>query len=109
STGKTRVETLAELGRKPTLIAQHKIEDGINAVRKLLPRCWFDAKKCETGIEALRQYRADYDEKQKVFKTKPRHDWTSHPADAFRYMAMAYPTVRQAEPEEKKTGVFITL
>lgn len=108
-TGKTRVETLAELGRKPTLIAQHTVEDGINAVRKLLPKCWFDAKKCEAGIEALRQYRADYDEKQRVFKNTPRHDWTSHPADAFRYMAMAYSTLRPAEPEEKRPGIFITL
>lgn len=109
-TGKTRVETLGELGRRPDLIPDHNPMDGINAVRKILPKCWFDAKKCETGLEALRQYRADYDEKLKVFKNTPKHDWTSHPADAFRYLAMAYRLLKpDDEAQPKQIGVFITL
>lgn len=89
-TGKTRVETLVDLGRKPQIAPHVSIEDGINAVRQMLPRMRFHEPDCADGIEALRQYRTDYDEKLKAFKNRPRHDWTSHTADAARYMALAY-------------------
>ena len=89
-TGRTRIETLISLGRKPRLVADHKVMDGINAARLTMPRVWFDADKCRQGIEALRQYRADYDEKTRAFKDTPKHDWTSHTADAFRYLCMAW-------------------
>ena len=72
--------------------------DGINAARLSFHRCWFDARKCADGIEALRQYRTDFDEKLKDFKDTPRHDWTSHTADAFRYLAMAW---RELAPQAK--------
>lgn len=98
-TGRTRVETLISLGRKPMLVANHKIMDGINAARLTMPRIWFDAERCKDGIEALRQYRADFDEKTRAFKDAPKHDWTSHTADAFRYLCMAWR--EQAKPEEK--------
>lgn len=84
-TGRSRRETLASLGlRSVKVIAAQDIMDGINAVRLLLPRCWFDAERCKRGIEALRQYRADWDEKTKALKTRPLHNWASHGADAFR-------------------------
>lgn len=89
-TGRTRLETLAGLGRNPQLVKIHPVDDGINAVRQLLPRMWFDIERCGDGIEALRQYRTEFDDKTQSFKTKPRHDWTSHTADALRYGAMAY-------------------
>lgn len=95
-TGRTRIETLQNLGRKPCLVPSHKIMDGINAARLTIPRCWFDAEKCRSALEALRQYRSDFDEKTRAFKDTPRHDWSSHTADAFRYLAMAY---RELSPE----------
>lgn len=64
-------------------------EHGINSVRLLLPRCVFDAVHCQAGIEALKLYRAKYDEKNKILSAQPLHDWTSHAADAFRYLAVA--------------------
>ena len=82
--------------------------DGINSARLLLPRCWFDRTRCAAGLEALRQYRADYDEKLKTFRDKPRHDWTSHSADAFRYMAMAYKEI-EAEPPRKEPRMLTDL
>lgn len=97
-TGRTRVETLMSLGRKPTIVPAHTVMDGINAVRLTLPRVWFDRFKCAEGIEALRQYQADYDEKLRTFKDSPRHDWSSHPADAFRYLAMAYREIAAPAP-----------
>jgi phage terminase large subunit len=89
-TGRTRVETMKLAKLKPRLVPGHKIMDGINAARVLFPRIHFDAERCKDGLEALRQYHAEYDEKTKAYKDNPRHDWTSHAADAFRYLAMAY-------------------
>jgi phage terminase large subunit len=88
-TGKSRLEVLASLGLKGiTLAPLHRVEDGINAVRMLLPRCWFDAAKCARGLDALSLYRAERDDKHAVLRPHPLHDWTSHAADAFRYLAM---------------------
>ena len=98
-TGRTRVETLRSLGRKPRLVPGHEVMDGINAARLTIPRCWFDADACRDGLEALRQYRADFDDKARVFRDKPKHDWTSHTADAFRYLAMAWREARKPAPE----------
>lgn len=99
-TKKTRIETLLRLRRKPRLVPDHRVMDGINAVRETLPRCWFDADKTESGLECLRQYRSEYDEKKLVFSDNPRHDWTSHAADAFRYLAMAWRELAQPKPEK---------
>jgi phage terminase large subunit len=88
-TGKSRLEVLESLGLKNLTIApMHRVEDGINAVRTIIPRCWFDARKCARGIDALKLYRAEYDDKLQALKPRPVHDWTSHAADAFRYLAM---------------------
>ena len=87
-TGKSRMETLDGLGIRGKLLPAQAVDDGINAARMLLPRCWFDAGRCARGIEALRQYRTEWDDKRKVFRDRPLHDWTSHAADAFRYLAM---------------------
>lgn len=89
-TGRTRIETLISLGRRPVLVAQHKIMDGINAVRLTMPMIRWDAFHCSGLLEAARQYRADFDEKTRAFKDAPKHDWTSHYMDALRYLAMAW-------------------
>ena len=71
------------------IVPSLSLQDGIQATRLALTRAWFDYK-CEDGIECLRQYQREYDEDKKVFRDKPRHDWTSHGADAFRMMAIAW-------------------
>jgi phage terminase large subunit len=101
-TGKTRIETLISLGRNPKLVADHEVIDGINAARMTLPVCWFDKYRCADGIEALRQYRTEFDEKVRAFKKTPRHDWTSHTADAFRYLAIRYREFAKPEPKAEK-------
>lgn len=89
-TGKSRLEVLDTLGIHNVRIApQVRVEDGINAARLFIEKCWFDQTRCATGIEALRQYRAEYDEKQKTLKLRPLHDWSSHASDAFRYLALS--------------------
>lgn len=89
-TGTTREETLRglKLGRI-TVLPKLAVEDGIHAVRMLLPRCWFDAEKCERGISALKNYQKKWDAKAKIYLDTPLHDWSSNGADAFRYLALS--------------------
>ena len=87
-TGKSRKEVLEEAGLEITVAPRLSVADGIQAVRQLLPRCWFDIDKTKTGLDALRNYRREYDEKRAVFYDRPLHDWSSHAADAFRYLAI---------------------
>ena len=90
-TGKSRLETLDSLGVRNIQIApQLNVDDGIQAVRSMLGNCWFDAEKCEHGIEGLRAYHREYDDKNLVWKGRPAHDWVSHGCDAFRYLAVGY-------------------
>ena len=86
--GKSRLETAYSLGIKFKVIPKMKVADGINAARMLIPRCYFDRDNCAEGLDYLRQYRQEWDEKKKVFRDRPRHDYTSHAADAFRYLAV---------------------
>jgi hypothetical protein len=71
-TGKSRVETLQGLGISPRVLPAMPVDDGIQAVRTLLPRCWFDAERCARGIEALRQHRREYDDRLRAFKGSGR-------------------------------------
>lgn len=87
-TGKSRQEVLQEAGLEITIAPRLSVADGIQAVRRLLPRCWFDKDKTKQGINALRNYRREYNEKQNVYYEKPLHDWCSHAADSFRYLAI---------------------
>ena len=98
-TGKSRYETALGLGIKPITIAkQLPVDDGIQAVRMILPKCYFDKVKCAQGIAGLQDYRKEYDEMRKEYKNRPVHDWTSHPSDAFRMFAVGF-----QEPTKKKS------
>lgn len=90
-TGRSRVETLARLGVKARVLPREGVDDGIQAVRLLIPRSWFDAGKCAAGLEALRNYRREWNEKRDVYQPRPLHDWASHAADAARCAAMGLP------------------
>lgn len=77
-----------------SITPQLSLLDGIQAARWLLQRNVRFHPRTAKGIEALKQYHYEYDEDAKVFGTKPEHDWSSHSADAFRYVACA---VRNSE------------
>jgi hypothetical protein len=101
-TGRSIQETLRLLlKRHPRILPAQSVMDGINAGRVTMASAWFDADKCREGLEALRQYRTDYDEKAKAFRDRPKHDWTSHSADAWRYLAMAWRTLAPEKPKPK--------
>jgi len=99
-TGKSIVEQLAvhlDIA-KLSVVPDIGVQNGIQAVRLTLPRVWFDAEKCRDGIEALRQYQREFDEDKKAFRQNPRHDWTSHPSDAFRMLAVSWAEVADKPP-----------
>jgi hypothetical protein len=87
-TGKSRLEMLEEAGLEIKIAPRMSLDDGIQAVRRILPRCWFNVPKVQTGLNCLRNYRRDYDEKRKIFYERPLHDWSSHGSDSFRYLAL---------------------
>ena len=99
-TGRTRIEQLEDLGFKDKLeiVADHRLMDGISAARQTLPVCRFDKTRCTVGINLLKHYHAEYDEERKVLKPTPKHDFASHAADAFRYLAMGW---KQEQPERE--------
>ena len=87
-TGKSRLEMLEDSGLEVKIAPRMGLDDGIQAVRRLLPRCWFNVPKVQNGLNCLRNYRRDYDEKRKIFYERPLHDWSSHGSDSFRYLAL---------------------
>ena len=87
-TGKSRLEMLEESGLEVKIAPRMGLDDGIQAVRRLLPRCWFNVPQVQNGLNCLRNYHRDYDEKRKIFYERPLHDWSSHGSDAFRYLAL---------------------
>ena len=92
---KSRKEVAEGLGIRPIIVVQRArdsqaVMTGIQSVRNILSRCYFDEKRCWQGISALEGYRAEYDEEKKVLSNRPLHDWCSHGADGFRTFAVGY-------------------
>ena len=88
--GRSRIEIARELGVNFRVAPNWRVNEGIEAVRALLPRCWFDRQNCGQGVEALKLYRADFQGTREVFSKAPLHDWTSHAADSARYFAVTF-------------------
>ena len=102
SGGKSIIEQIASKIPLSSLkiVPSLSLQDGIQAARLALMRSWFDAERCHEGIECLRQYQREYDEDKKVFRDKPRHDFTSHGADAFRMLAIAWKEEDKTIPKD---------
>jgi len=109
-TGRTRTETMRGLGLNPVLVPMATKLDGVQAVRSTLPKCVFHTRTEPIGMSALEQYRREWDDEKKTFKASEVHDWTSHLADAFRYLSLAWRNVVELIEEPKrvpKPGQFI--
>lgn len=104
---KQRLEVMKECGLNPKIIKDHKLDDGISAVRQVLHRCRFDAERCQPGIKGLRQYQREWDQEKRIFKDIPLHNWASHRADAFRTLAMAYGEVVIQQPDPAPRALVI--
>lgn len=94
-TGRSIQELMKEKGRKVKIVPRLSLADGINVARTIFPSCYFDVERCEEGIQSLRHYRYEVIENTGSLSRQPRHDWASHGADAFRYLAIA---LRQPKP-----------
>jgi hypothetical protein len=85
--GKTRREVAYQMGLRFKVAPRMAIEDGIHAVKMLLPRCLIDVDNCSKLINALRHYHRKFSDKERTYKIKPVHDWSSHACDALRTLA----------------------
>lgn len=98
--GMTRIEKARQLGINFTIASNISIEDGIETVRSTLGKIWIDSS-CKNLIKALENYRQEFDAKRKIYKSQPLHDWSSHWADAMRYLCISLPKTRDgATPED---------
>jgi phage terminase large subunit len=88
-TGKSIIEQFLGNGIRPSLVPEMSLQDGIEAARLVLPKCWFDETATYEGVEHLRAYMREWDEKTQTYRSKPKHDQHSHASDAFRYLALA--------------------
>ncbi len=98
-TGKSRQEQAFNLGIAFEQVPEIGFDNGINAVRTILGRCWFDADKCARGLEALRKYRKEWDDNGQSWKDRPVVDWTNDYADSFRMFAVGFTDRRNNEAE----------
>lgn len=99
--GRSIIEQLDAQGVRAWVVPDVSVMHGIQAARMTLPNCWFDRGKCHEGIECLKQYQREWDDDKKCFRDKPRHDFTSHAADAFRYLSLIWrnPDVQEQQRE----------
>lgn len=105
-TANTMTQVAAEQGFQMEVLPREEVEQGINAVRMMFSRCWFDEAKCSDGLDSLMNYRREYAEKLGQFKPTPLHDWASHGADAFRYLAMALEKATDRPAVKFETSTF---
>lgn len=105
-TGKKRIDVLRQLGVHPyTILPRDDVDDGIQAARRLLVKCWFDREKCKDGIEMLRAYQRKWNDDRAMYEPRPLHNYASHGADAFRYLAVGLPErvgLQRREPVEDR-------
>lgn len=88
STGLSRVEVARNHGIHFTVVPDIGINEGIDAVRNLINRCWFDEIKCAKGITALENYKKHWNDRHGCWSSLPLHNFASHGADAFRMLAV---------------------
>lgn len=88
-TGKSIIEQFLQNGIRPQLVPEMSLQDGIEAARVVLPKCYFDETTTYEGLEHLRAYMREWDERTQTYRNKPKHDQHSHASDSFRYLALA--------------------
>ena len=95
--GKTRREVAYQLGIRFKVVPKIPLEDGIHATTMTLPRCWIDTDHCKKLIDALRHYHRKYIDKNRMFRSKPVHDWSSHACDAMRYLSVGLQEIKSGQ------------
>lgn len=101
-TGRSIMEQFLKAGITPRLVPELSLQDGIEAARQILPHCWFDEGACYEGLEHLRAYMREWDERTQTYRNRPKHDQHSHSADAFRYLSLCARPVAKRTPNSGK-------
>jgi phage terminase large subunit len=104
-TSRTRTETMKLLGRNPRQVSIPSLQDSINAGNITIRLARFDAKRCELGLEGLKNYRREWDDELKTFREKPFKDWSEHIGSAFRHLALSWREEIMSEPKTKQTDL----
>ena len=104
SNGRSRREVANQHGIRFKVVPKTILEDGIHSVKIILPRCKIDVDHCKPLIDALRHYHRRFSEKERIFKTKPVHDWSSHYADSMRVLATGFQEVRYNDKNRQQTA-----
>lgn len=102
SSGLTRTQVARNLGIEFTTVAKISVQEGIDSVRNLLNRCYFNEVTCEKGIRSLECYKKEWDDSHGCWRNNPRHDFASHGADAFRYLSLSLIKAVSKEDEERE-------
>lgn len=95
--GGSRLQQARQLGINFSVAPNWRVMEGINAVRSMLKRTYFDSEKCKTLIDALSNYRYKWDQEKRALSKTPEHDWSSDYADSVRYYAVLPTRSRQAQ------------
>jgi hypothetical protein len=101
TSGMTRQASARKMGYNFIPVPKVDIIPGIDQVRSMLNRCWFDEKKCKRGLECLDGYKKDWDERNATWRSQPLHNWASHGADAMRTLACGLQMITNEHPEYK--------
>ena len=102
----SRIESARNLGLELSPVDNLPLSEGIEAVRMVLSRCWFNSSKAKKLVDSLENYRRIYDEDRRAYQEKPLHDWTSHLCSAFRYATVAMPQCHAGTSQEELDQMF---
>lgn len=103
--GRSRIASMIALGLKPKLVPDHKPMDRVNAGRETIPKAMWDAKRCAKGLEAMREYRAEWNPELQTFGRSIKHDWSSHGGDAWGHLSVSWKEAFAAAEPQPIRGV----
>lgn len=103
TSGMSRQSSARKMGINLIAVPKVQVIPGIDQVRLILNRCWFDEKKCSLGIRALEAYKKEWDDRIGCWRSSPLHNWSSHGADSFRYLATGLHFVMGGKEEDGRT------
>jgi phage terminase large subunit len=101
---KSRIDMMRSRGVDGYIVPQHEVLEGVNTVRRMLSRTLIDPYRCARGLEALRQYRREWDDKLKDWRPNEHKDWTNHGADALRTFAAGFDDPTSVRPMNRRRG-----
>ena len=83
------------------VVPSESIPNRINAARRVIEKCEFAHTACEEGLNGLRAWCYEWDEELKIYSKEPKHNFASHPGDAFSYGAQVMEQAEAKKPKEE--------